>query len=78
MQVLQTLCSKAMRGHVMSDFTSPAVMSPRRFGSDAFLTDGCHLLQNLLSGRLAWRPQQRHGEMEDDVDEEVVTKYNQH
>ena len=50
----------------------------RRFGSDAFLTDGCHLLQNLLSWRLAWRPQQSHGEMEDDVDEEVVTKYNQH
>ena len=55
-----------------------AVMGSRGLRSDTLLTDTGDLLQHLVSGGLAWRRQEGHEEMEDDVDEEIVTHHYQH
>ena len=55
-----------------------AVMGSRGLRSDTLLTDTGDLLQHLVSGGLAWRRQEGHEEMEDDVDEEIVAQKYQH
>ena len=58
--------------------THAAVVSPRGLRGDTLLTDTGDLLQHLVTGRFAWTRQEGHEEMEDDVDEEIVTQSYQH
>ena len=55
-----------------------AVVGSRGLRGDTLLTDTGDLLQHLVTGRFAWTRQEGHEEMEDDVDEEIVTQSYQH